>query len=631
MISLPIIPPAIHAQKALENVTAGANPSAIAVNPGTHQIYVANSGGSTVTVIDEVSHAVVATARTGKNPVAIAVDPVSNRIFVANFSGNTVAVIDGTTNTVLTTMAVGEAPYAIAVNPVTRQIYVANSSNNTVSIIDGMTLTVTTTVGVGTNPVAIAVNPVSNQVYVANKGSNSVTVIDGVSRVVADTVSAGQDPVAITVDPVSDQIYVANLGSNNVTVIDGATRNVVAAVSAGTNPTAIAVNPLLNQIYVANVNSGNVTIIDGATNVSAAVRAGSGPQAIAVNPVSNQIYVANVSDADVMVIDGITHKVADTIRTGSKPVAIAVDLVTNHIYVANNGSKSVTVIDGDSRTFSSSMKPGTHRVSPVAGGDANGRGLAQPTAIAIPLRTRLAAVSDRQTLATTPVFKTTNGTPSFTVTAISKYANSAPYSSAGVTSNPPPTAVYYQVDNLEGPWTSATSNGFSGANPASFSITVSMTQSMGRHILYVFAVYGAEGTSESGGNGTGNSPKIGNLQRMPFYVEPLPTVTMLTVDAAVEGSAYTANLGATVSFTASVRTAVTGTDVSTGEVTFYDGKTLLGTKNLASGSTYQTRGLAEGAHSISVHYETQGKTKYLTSSSNILMLNVVVPPSKATQ
>ncbi|MHB8303785.1 MAG: YVTN family beta-propeller repeat protein [Acidobacteriaceae bacterium] len=620
--------PSIHAQTALGNVAAGANPSAIAVNPRTRQVYVANSAGNTVTVLDGPSHAVAATDRTGTNPVAIAVDPVSNQIFVANFGSNTVSAIDGTTNTVGSTMAVGQAPYAIAINPATQQIYVANSSSNTVSIIDGKTLTVLATLEVGTNPVAITVNPVTNQVYVANKGSSTVTVIDGANRNVAATVSTGEDPVAITVNPVSDLVYVANVGDQSVTVMDGATQAVVATVSTGTSPSAIAVDPLLNQIYVANMNSGNLTIIDGATNASTTVGVGSGPQAIAVNPITNLIYVANILDASVTTIDGSTHRVTDTVRTGLKPAAIAVDLATNRIYVANNGSGNVTVIDGAVRTLGPARRPRMQPAYGVDGSHGDGRKIAQSVAATIPLSIRIAAVSDRQTLATTPVFKTANGTPGFTVTATSNYANSTPYSSVAVTSNPPPTAVYFQLDTLNGPWTAARLNSYSGANPSNFNIALSRPLSLGRHILYVFAAYGGEGTPESGGNGTGNSPEIGNPKRLLFYVEPVPTAIALTTDAAPNGGTYTASLGSAVSFTASVRTAVTGAGVSTGQVAFYDGKKLLGTKDLASGSTYKTRDLTPGTHAISSHFEVRGKSKYLTSSSNVLMLNVVGPSSE---
>ncbi|MGD0183265.1 MAG: YncE family protein, partial [Terriglobales bacterium] len=123
------------------------------------------------------AQAVVATVAAGTNPQAVAVNPVTNKIYVANYNyGNTngnsnVTVIDGATNSA-TTVAVGPNPDAVTVNPNTNMIYVANgnSSSGTVTVIDGATNN-TTTVAAGGDPIAFAVNAVTNQIYVANFSS----------------------------------------------------------------------------------------------------------------------------------------------------------------------------------------------------------------------------------------------------------------------------------------------------------------------------------------------------------------------------------------------------------------------------------------------------------------------------
>src|ERR1022692_4242522 len=69
---------------------------------------------------------VTATVSAGLAPIAIAVNPVTNTIYVANLDSNNVTVMDGATNTVTATVPVGIGPGAIAVNPVTNQIYVGD-------------------------------------------------------------------------------------------------------------------------------------------------------------------------------------------------------------------------------------------------------------------------------------------------------------------------------------------------------------------------------------------------------------------------------------------------------------------------------------------------------------------------
>ena len=206
------------------NVAAGANPVAVAVNPVTNQIYVANEGtistAGSVTVIDGVTSAttsidVGAVPSVLPGPFAVAVNPITNKVYVANNSGNSVIIIDGVTNTIKN-VAVGVNPFTLAVNPLTNKIYVANLGGG-VTVIDGAT-NATTTAAAGSSPRAVAVNLSSNKIYVANQTGNDVTIIDGATNSTT-TLGAGSQPLALVVNPFTSKIYVANYSSSNVTVL----------------------------------------------------------------------------------------------------------------------------------------------------------------------------------------------------------------------------------------------------------------------------------------------------------------------------------------------------------------------------------------------------------------------------
>jgi YVTN family beta-propeller protein len=156
----------------------------------------------------------------GIDPRAVAVDPVTDKIYVADELSAEVTAIDGATNTT-TSIPAGTYPWAVAVNPVTDRIYVANFGSSDVTVIDGAT-NATTLVAAGASPSAVAVNPVTNKVYVAD--SNGVTVIDGTTDSTT-LVAAGAGPSAVAVNPVTDRIYAANGQSDNVTVISDAPAN----------------------------------------------------------------------------------------------------------------------------------------------------------------------------------------------------------------------------------------------------------------------------------------------------------------------------------------------------------------------------------------------------------------------
>jgi YVTN family beta-propeller protein len=313
-------------------VGVGTDPGAIAVNPVTNKIYVvntnlyftnSNNGGHTgsVTVIDGADNS-SATVDAGILPCAIAVNPATNKIYIANRDSNTVTVIDGATDST-TTVSVGTGPDAVAVNPVTNKIYVANSNGGhtgSVTVIDGADNS-SATVNAGSYPLAIAVNSATNKVYVVNNSNaygeyttGTVTVIDGATNQTV-TVTVGLNPFALAVNPATNKIYVVNNSDDGdtVTVIDGAT-NSTATINVGPDPGAIAVNPVSNKIYVVNCGQGpgdtspnwdgTVTVIDGTDNSTTTVPLGLHPDAVAVNPFTGQAYVANEGDNTVTVIDG---------------------------------------------------------------------------------------------------------------------------------------------------------------------------------------------------------------------------------------------------------------------------------------------------------------------------------------
>ena len=136
------------------------------------------------------AQSVTATLPSGSGPAALTINPATNKIYVANSNGSTLTVIDGATNST-STIAVGTHPYAVAVNQKTNKIYVANLDSDNVTVIDGTT-THTDTVRAGHFPDAVAVNPATNKIYVANGGSSTVTVIDGTTNGTTTSCSANR-------------------------------------------------------------------------------------------------------------------------------------------------------------------------------------------------------------------------------------------------------------------------------------------------------------------------------------------------------------------------------------------------------------------------------------------------------
>jgi DNA-binding beta-propeller fold protein YncE len=193
------------------------------VNSVSDKIYVANNGVSRngtnvghVTVIDGRTNATTRVIDPHANtPMALAVNPLTNKIYVANegypgVNRGNVTVIDGRTNSTTTvTDPHALAPQDVAVNSLTNKIYVTDANrfvnsvltgNGGVTVINGSTNSVTAVIdpkAMTDIPAPLAVDPVTDNIYVVNVASSNVTVIHD---------PGGPRPISVSISPSSARI-----------------------------------------------------------------------------------------------------------------------------------------------------------------------------------------------------------------------------------------------------------------------------------------------------------------------------------------------------------------------------------------------------------------------------------------
>lgn len=310
---------------------------------------------------------VVASIPVGTNPTGVAVNPTTNEIYIAN-EGGTVSVIDGSTNSVTSTIPVDSLAEGVAVNPITNMVYVVFDGKRELDVINGSTNTLVQTILIncdcGGNLYAqgVAVDPATNMIYVTiysaehfgnvYDASSSIVEINGTTNTEVSYVDVAGWARGVAVNQDTNMIYSTtyappNTNANYVYAIDGSTNSVVANMSVPNNPAFIATNPRTNMVYASEGNGSQLVVIDGSTNtILSNIPIGNDPLGVAVNSVTNKVYVANNGNNTVSVIDGSSNQVLDTISVGSRPYLIDVNSNTNRIYVANEADNTVSVIDG---------------------------------------------------------------------------------------------------------------------------------------------------------------------------------------------------------------------------------------------------------------------------------------------
>lgn len=318
------------------------------------QVYVANEGADTVSVLDAASLKTLSSVRVGKMPHNVQVSPDGKLVWVTNNgepgqavdasvhkgmaqgdhavmeTGGAVWAIDSATNEVVAKVPVGMHPAHVVVSPDGRLAYVTNGGDNTVSVIDTTARSLVATISVGQFPHGLRFSPDGKEVYVANLKGGSVSVIDTASQKEVAQVPAGKGPAQTGFTPDGRLAFASLSGESAIAVIDPATRKVIRKVAVGTVPIQLYATPDSRTLLVANQGTRKkpgrtVSMIDlGSFKVAKTVVTGAGAHGVAVDREGRYAYVTNMYANSVSLLDVKNHQVVKTVPVSKTPNGISV-------------------------------------------------------------------------------------------------------------------------------------------------------------------------------------------------------------------------------------------------------------------------------------------------------------------
>ncbi len=195
-------------------------------------------------MINGATNTVSTTVTVGPNPYALTVNSLINTVYVANQGGTTISVINGATN-VVSNVTVGTGPQSVVVNPATGQVYVPNYGSGTVSVITPANIN---TVPLTTNIAAISdSNTVStvNIFQTTNPTPSFTTMVTSAYTSSSTYNGSTQTPSPVNPKPTA-LYYQVNSGSGVWLPVSPA---------SSTNPATFTVTPAfqqfgLNTLYV---------------------------------------------------------------------------------------------------------------------------------------------------------------------------------------------------------------------------------------------------------------------------------------------------------------------------------------------------------------------------------------------
>jgi YVTN family beta-propeller protein len=273
-------------------------PDYVTYDPLNGLVYVVDQsnfevGGGAVSVLNGTT--VVATLPVGQLPNFAVLDPANGYLYVTDSGGDAVSVINAAGNATIANVTVGAGPTSAAYDPSSGYVYVANSGSANVSLLFGAH--VAGSRPAGTDPSSAAYDPLNELVYVVNGGSDNATLYYDTS--IAGNVTVGTDPTFDAYDPSVGGVEVANTQSNNVTDLNGTVAVVSLAVASG--PVWVGPGAPTTFTFVAGENANAVSVLEG-TAFRENVSVGLVPTFGVADP-SNQLeYILNSGSANVSVL-----------------------------------------------------------------------------------------------------------------------------------------------------------------------------------------------------------------------------------------------------------------------------------------------------------------------------------------
>jgi len=303
------------------------------------RLYVGNSRGDDVSIVDLASMKVIGDIKLGDRIHGVAVQPDGKRLFVTVESDDTLRIIDTTTRQAVGTVKVSGRPNQIAVTPDGKYVAVPIRDGDAVDIVDVAKQKVVKSLPI--KEPHNALNTGSNRyIFVSSMASHEINIIDLEKMDYSAVIPAGGRPRPYVVSPDGKTMFVAVAELHGFVVVDVAEKKVLERVempaehpvprplqyeSADTRTHGLALTPDGGQLWISSLLDDCVYIYDvKAKKIVGKVPTGGGPNWLVFTPDGKFLCVSNTDSDDVSIIDVKNRREAARLKVGKVPKRLAV-------------------------------------------------------------------------------------------------------------------------------------------------------------------------------------------------------------------------------------------------------------------------------------------------------------------
>lgn len=197
-------------------IEVGLAPRGVEISTNNDYLFVANSGESTVSIVDLENLKEVHKIKVGRNPRQISISYDNKYVYVPNFGSDSITIIEIDYDNILNSKAVDEIflakeamPYHVYPDETGKLLFTANTFNHTISVIDSELKKVIKTINVGYNPRAVITEPSGKYLLVSCEASNCISVINRTNWQEIKRIPVGATPRGLVVDTTNNTLLVS--------------------------------------------------------------------------------------------------------------------------------------------------------------------------------------------------------------------------------------------------------------------------------------------------------------------------------------------------------------------------------------------------------------------------------------
>jgi YVTN family beta-propeller protein len=336
----PVASPAADLSVSLPGMPAVASPVNIYADDGAgmlspavrgvpYRIYVPNSGGSTVTVIDPVTYQVTGSYRAGLNPQHVVPGYDLRTLYVTNDLGNSLTPISPHTGRRAGPNIAVDDPYNMYFTPDGRYAVVVAEARQELDFRDPHTFALEHRIRVdcaGVDHIDFAADG-AYLIATCEYSGRLVRVNLHRRRVAGYLDLPGSAPQDIKLDPAGRTFYVADKNRAGVWLIDAATFRAAGFLATGPDAHGLYPSRDARDLYVTNRGNGSVTVISFAAKKIVTtwwIPGGGSPDMGGVSPDGRVLWVSGRYDSVVYAISTATGHLLAKIPVGLEPHGLCV-------------------------------------------------------------------------------------------------------------------------------------------------------------------------------------------------------------------------------------------------------------------------------------------------------------------